>query len=131
MLSHIEKKCFDVPVRHLFDLVVGTGTGGQIALALTIGKPSGPLTAAAAEDEFAELIRSAFDPRFFLLPVAPLFINKTMYKTTSLENCLKRFFGPETKLYGVPPSSQWNVPNVAVTTTVLGSRAYKVRLATN
>jgi patatin-like phospholipase/acyl hydrolase len=128
-LSHIEKKCFDVPVIHLFDLVVGTSIGGQIALALTIGKPSGPLTLAAVKDEFPDLIRSAFIPRFPPFPAVSLFANKTRYKDKPLENRLKGFFGEETKLYSASSSSQWNVPNVAVTTTELDP--FKAHLVTN
>ena len=131
MLNHIEKKCFDVPVTHLFDLVIGTSIGGQIALALTIGKPSqaeAP-TAAAAKDEFPGLIRSALDQKFAPLPSAPLFFSKTFYKTTSLEKCLKGFFGEKTKFYSASSSSKWNVPNVAVMTTELNSS--KIHLVTN
>ena len=108
MLSHIEKKCFDVPVIHLFDLIVGASIGGLVALALTSGKPTGPLTAAAANDEFPHLIRSAFDSK--LTPsvhAKPLSFNRT-YKVASLKNSLKRFFGAETRLYSASPSSPWN-----------------------
>ena len=115
-----------MPVRHLFDLVVGTSIGGQIALALTIGKPSGPLAVEAAKDEFCELMRSAVEPKFPLFPELPLVFNKTMYKATLLESHLKRFFW-ETKLYDA--CSQSNVPNIAVTTTVLDP--FKAHLVTN
>ena len=121
MLSHIEKKCFNVPVIHLFDLMVGTSIGGLVALALTIGKPSGPLTAAAAKEEFPGLIRTAFNRK----PTYASTLGKTLYKTQSLEKCLKSFFGEEAKLYSAS-SSPWNVPNVAVTTTVDSSGAYLV-----
>ena len=127
ILSRIEKKCFDVPVIHLFDLVVGTRIGGLIALTLTIGKPSGPLTAVKAKDEFAGFIRSAFVAKSWVSHSSSLALKKTVYKTTVLKNKLKDFFGEQSKLYSAP--SQWNVPNVAVSTTVLDSS--EAHLVTN
>jgi hypothetical protein len=130
MLKHIEEKCFDVPVIYLFDLVVGTSIGGQIALALTIGKPSGPLTVAAAKVQFPKLMQDAFETKLWPLPSnLTLLFNKTKYKTTHLERRLKDFFG-ESKLYSVPMSSpERSVPNIAVTTTVLSPT--QVHLVTN
>jgi predicted acylesterase/phospholipase RssA len=128
MLKHIEEKCFDVPVIYLFDLVVGTSIGGQISLALTMGKSSEFLTVAAAKDEFPNLMRRTFAAKFPPLPNLNLLRNKTKYKATQLESELIDFFG-ETKLYSVPTSSQWSVPNVAVTTTVLDP--IEARLVTN
>ena len=113
-------------VIHLFGLVVGTSVGGLIGLALTVGKPPGPLTVAAANDEFPDLIRSVFDAKFALAPSASLLFSKTMYKTTSLESRLKELFGEKTKLYSASLSSPWNVPNIAVTTTLLPSEAHLV-----
>ena len=127
ILSHIEKKCFDVPVIHLFDLVVGTSIGGLIALTLTTRRLSGPPTAVKAEDEFPGFIRSAFAAKFPVYPSASLSSKKTMYKTTVLKNKLKGFFGEQSMLYSA--LSQWNVPNVAVTTTVLDSS--EAHLVTN
>jgi predicted acylesterase/phospholipase RssA len=128
MLRHIEQKCFDVPVIYLFDLVVGTSLGGQIGLALTMGKSSEFLTVAAAKDEFPNLMRRTFAAKFPPLPNLNVLLNKTKYKTTQLESELIDFFG-EKKLYSVSTSSQWSVPNVAVTTTVLDP--IEARLVTN
>ena len=101
---------------HLFDLVVGTSIGGLIALAVTIGKSSGPLTVEAIKDEFTEMIRTAFDRK----PPYTLAFGKKVYKTNlkTTEKCLKGFFGGETQFYSASRSSELNVPNVAVTTTV-------------
>ena len=82
ILRHIKKKCFDVPVIYLFDLVIGSSMGGQIALALTIGKSSGSLTVAVAMDEFPDFMRRTFEERFPPLPAASLLVNKTQYKVT-------------------------------------------------
>ena len=128
ILRHIEKRCFDVPVIHLFDLVVGTSIGGQIALALTIETPSGPLTVAEALDAFPKLMERAFQSKVPLLGGTSLFFGKTIYKATPLETHLKELFGEETKLFGALASSRRSIPNVAVT-TVLDS--VEARLITN
>ena len=125
-ITILQNWCFDVPVIHLFDLVVGTSVGGLIGLALTVGKPPGPLTVVAANDEFPDLIHSVFDTKFALAPSASMLFSKTMYKMTLLESCLKEFFGEKTKLYSASLSSPWNVPNVSMTTTLLPSEAHLI-----
>lgn len=125
MLEHIEQRCFGIPLMHLFDLVVGTSIGGQIALALTTQTQCGSLTAAAAIDKFRGLITVAFERK----SSRPLCMGGTIYKTEPLERALQDLFGKETKLFSGATSSQSNPPNVAVTTVVLPS--FEAYLITN
>ena len=117
ILGHIEKECFDIPTTQLYDLIVGTSIGGQIALALS-APTSTPLTVAEATKRFQELIKNAFDPKpFSSLPFVSWAMDKTKYKATTLERQLKDIFGEETQ-FRVPTISAQSLPNVAVTVTL-------------
>ena len=114
---------------YLFDLVVGTSIGGQIALALTSATNSEPLTGAAATEKFRALIKNAFGRNSLNIPGLGLLMGRTKYKTATLETCLQALLGKETKLFSATPHSQTSIPNIAVTTVVL--QPYKAHLMTN
>ena len=121
-LKHIEEKCFGIPSNYLFDLVVGTGIGGQIALAL-------PLTALSITEKFRELMRDAFDRKLLgYNKVVSSLTKKTKYKSSTLESQLKDLFG-EARLFSAATSSRVGLPNIAVTTVVQESS--EAHLATN
>jgi patatin-like phospholipase/acyl hydrolase len=121
MLAAVEKKCFGIPVIHLFDLVVGTSIGGQIALALNTPAPFEPLTVTAATIKFRELMKTSFVSKSYLpFNFASVLADKTKYKAKPVERQLKAIFTEETKLFSMTSkSSQSNVPNIAVTTVAV------------
>lgn len=110
MLKRIEERCFGIPVIHLFDLVVGTSAGGQIALILNTQTSSGPLAVATAMEKFRELMKVSF-------PQNPL--RSSLYESSPklLESQLKALFGEEAKLFNGVVSHPY--PNVAVATFAL------------
>jgi patatin-like phospholipase/acyl hydrolase len=128
VLRQVEKRCFDIPTVHLYDLVVGTSIGGQIALAIGTATQSTPLTVAAAADKFKTLMKDGFVRKiigpFF---VAALLLDKSKFKTKPVEAQLKNLFGKEAKMYGPAPSG---LPNVAVTTVPLDT-TLRAHLVTN
>jgi hypothetical protein len=88
MLKHIERRCFEIPSIHLFDLVLGTGVGGQIALALNTRTQYGFLSVSTATAKFQELIPTVFDSKFWAPVVPSLLMNAVNYKTATLERHL-------------------------------------------
>lgn len=117
MLEAIERRCFGIPVLHLFDLVVGTSSGGQIALALTAPAPFEPLTVAATMEKFRELMKASFAntrSSWILALIRIWRISK--YNLGRLASQLKDLFSEDTRLFSAATSSRSRVPNTAVTT---------------
>jgi predicted acylesterase/phospholipase RssA len=127
ILRHIETRCFQIPTKHLYDLIVGTSMGGVTALALTM--PSGnsrtqPLTVTEATRALKDIARNGLveeDPGilgwFFQIFWAP---DKAISMAKSYEEELRRHFGKTTTLHDVPTHLEpFSTPNVAVTTEAL------------
>ena len=129
MLKHIEQRCFKIPLIHLFDLVVGTSIGGQIALALTTGIRSGPITVSAATEEFRKLMNGSFIRKFPGSSLVSFITGRTTYKASKLQNLLQNLFGKERKLFNATPVLQSGLPNIAVTTVV--EESFEAHLVTN
>ena len=120
MLREIEGRCLGIPVTHLFDLVVGTNIGGQIALALNTPTASEPLTVATGMSKFRELMKTSFG-RKNLIPydlITSVIRTGTKYKSTNVERQLKGLFSEDKRLFSAS-SLHSSVPNIAVTTVAL------------
>jgi hypothetical protein len=57
VLRSIERQCFDIPIRYLFDLFIGAGVGGLLALAVTSSHHFLSLDEATLKDKFCKLFR--------------------------------------------------------------------------
>jgi len=128
-LRHIEKKCFQIPVTQLFDLIIGTSIGGQIVLALTASVESTTLTVGLAVEKFKGLMTSGFIPKFHSPLALSWLMGKSKYKARVVESQLQGLFGMDAKLCGVGPSSHPIHPHVAVTTVIQDS--FKEHLVAN
>ena len=129
MLKHIEERCFEIPLIHLFDLVVGTSIGGQIALGLTTGIQSGPITVSAATEEFRKLMGISFKRKSLTFSLGSFLMGRTKYKASNVESHLQNLFGKERKLFNATPFLQSGLPNIAVTTVV--EESFEAHLVTN
>lgn len=84
VLAHIEALA-EKPIYKMFDLIVGTSTGGILALGL-----STPLRSSVLLELYTKRAREIFYPRWFRSP----WIWRSKYKADSLEGLLKFYYGP-------------------------------------
>ncbi|KAF2211774.1 hypothetical protein CERZMDRAFT_42792 [Cercospora zeae-maydis SCOH1-5] len=105
-----------LPVQTFFDLILGTGTGGLIATALSLkGRTIDSIT-----DMFAAMCDHAFTPRLKGVPVisqiAQMFGSAPKYKTKPLLGALKTAFTEDDDLFGAHDTTR-NGARVALTST--------------
>lgn len=105
-----------LPVQCFFDLIVGTGTGGLIATALSLKDRS----VDSITDMFTAMCDHAFTPRLKGVPVisqiAQLFGSAPKYKTKPLLGALKTAFTEDDDLFGSHDKPR-NGARVALTAT--------------
>ncbi|OCL08081.1 hypothetical protein AOQ84DRAFT_293846 [Glonium stellatum] len=106
-----------IPIREFFDLIVGTSTGGIIALAL--GVKAWPVEKCI--EQFTKLCDQAFTPReFHNIPGfdhAARLNHGSKYKTTPLHNALEKSLGKDLLFGGAHDLDKRNEIKVAVTST--------------
>ncbi|EMR64244.1 patatin-like serine protein [Eutypa lata UCREL1] len=107
-----------LPIQNFFDLMVGTGTGGVIAMGLGVNRWS----VNESIKKFKAIVKEAFTPRE--LTNMPIFgtlsslLHRSVYKTQPLEKALKGYFDDQAFFGGVSVKSQHYTPaRVAVTAT--------------
>ncbi|KAK4100337.1 hypothetical protein N658DRAFT_536108 [Parathielavia hyrcaniae] len=124
ILEALEKEAgLGVPMREYFDLIVGTSTGGLIALAVAIGPQNNNLEQLteffkdAATDTFSQSMIKKFWSRIGIM----LFnITDSIYSAVPLQKATKALFGEDTGLFGpalTPGHSQIST-RVAVTSSI-------------
>lgn len=108
----------DLPIQLFFDLMVGTNTGGLIAIGLGVKKWS----VQATIDKFKDLCREAFTPRE--MKSVPIFgtistlFHGSVYKTQPMEKAMKRYFSDQPFFGGSIHRARPNVnTRVGVTAT--------------
>lgn len=114
----------EIPIQAFFDLIVGTSTGGIIALAL--GVQQWPVDRCITM--FTSLCNHAYTPRVKGLPILDLaatISHGSKYKTKAFHEALKDAFGEQDVLFGGRSRSKSSCQTrVAVTsTTSTGSKA--------
>lgn len=109
-----------ISVQAFFDLMVGTGTGGLIATALTMKDR----TVDSCIDMFAAICEHAFTPRLKGMPIishiAKVLGSGPKYKTRPLYNALKTAFTDDDELFGVSGKRQANVRVALTAASVTG-----------
>ncbi|KAI1342705.1 hypothetical protein F5Y15DRAFT_373717 [Xylariaceae sp. FL0016] len=124
VLRAIEKALgADLPIQLFFDLIVGTNTGGIIAIALGVKK----WTVEATIEKFKDLCREAFVRREMnsvpLIGALSSFYHRSVYKTQPLERALRRHFSDRPFYGGATHRSRLTTSNrVAVTATTATGR---------
>ncbi|CAK3752481.1 hypothetical protein DOTSEDRAFT_168601 [Lecanosticta acicola] len=105
-----------LPVQSFFDLIVGTGTGGLVGLALTMNDRS----IESCIDMFSAICEHAFTPRLKGVPlinqIAQMFGTGPKYKTKPLYAALKEAFSEDDDLFGTSEKRR-NGARVAMTST--------------
>ncbi|KAI2616839.1 FabD/lysophospholipase-like protein [Hypoxylon sp. NC1633] len=105
----------DLPIQLFFDLIVGTNTGGIIAIGLGVKK----WTVSATMEKFKDLCKEAFIPRE--MTSVPLFgalsslYHGSLYKTQPFAKALKRYFSDQPFFGGATHQSKVTTTKVAVT----------------
>ena len=99
---HAIEQCLDshIPVQNFFDLMVGTGTGGLLAIALA----QKDRTVDSCLDTFTAMCDHAFTPRLKGVPMLSQLVQAIgsgrRYKTKPLHAALKTAFSEEADLFG-------------------------------
>lgn len=110
-----------LPVQSFFDLIVGTGSGGLLAVALSLRDR----TVDSCIDMFSALCDHAYTPRLQGFPIisqlVQVFGNGPRYKTKPLYAALKTAFSEEDYLFG-SSSRLRNGARVAVTSASVTGR---------
>ncbi|KAF9738488.1 hypothetical protein PMIN01_03771 [Paraphaeosphaeria minitans] len=116
ILSQLQNELRGIPVQDFFDLIVGTSTGGILALGLGIKNWSVPHCIAL----FNKMVDKAFTPRF----LGGVSFGKPTYRATPLEDSLAECFGEESMFGGVHETLIPCTRKVAVTSaTETGEQA--------
>ncbi|QIW98040.1 hypothetical protein AMS68_003558 [Peltaster fructicola] len=105
-----------IDIQAFFDLIVGTGTGGMLAVALA----TKDRTVDSCIDQFKAVCEHAFTPRMKGIPIvttiAAAFGSGRRYKTKPLYSALKTAFGEDDPLFS-PRSKLRTGSRVALTST--------------
>ncbi|OBS23194.1 hypothetical protein FPOA_03748 [Fusarium poae] len=113
ILQEIQKRLGNhVRIQNFFDLIVGSGTGGIIALGLGVKR----WNIADCKDHFRSLCKQAFSPR--LVKQLSVVSMRSQYKTKPLEKALKSAFDQHSYLYGGPKPDHSTSIRVAVIATL-------------
>ncbi|KAK4211516.1 hypothetical protein QBC37DRAFT_12053 [Rhypophila decipiens] len=128
ILQALEDELLGIPIRNFFDLIVGTSTGGIIALGLGVKNWS----LDTCIDKFKTLCTDGFKPRLFgtWKKSAPFFsMFNSIYKTQPLESALQAAFDAQGLLFG--PRSNREAPFVRVAVTTTGAIRRDAAIFTN
>ncbi|KIW76465.1 hypothetical protein Z517_11211 [Fonsecaea pedrosoi CBS 271.37] len=142
IIQEMEKRLgLPIPFRDYFDLVVGTSTGGIIALALTMGDRDANTQTSLMTEAFKSFASSTFaHPRagslltkiglgHFVTSVVMSFgLYQALFDSTPLETGLKKFFGTQTSLFGSARTRhhQCSTRVAVVATKEFGKRAHLI-----
>ncbi|ORY63334.1 acyl transferase/acyl hydrolase/lysophospholipase [Pseudomassariella vexata] len=126
VLKHLEDALGGIPIQRFFDLMVGTSTGGLVALGLGVMHWG----VDKCIEKFESLCDEAFTRRVgSSLPVVGSFIDyyhHSKYQTSTIESALKKAFSEDLLLFGGRRRADYGSPiKVAVTaTSQAGNKTY-------